>query len=185
MLNIMNENAYPFQPAGKPAFGKRVFVSETAYICGQVSIGGDCNIWPGVIIRGDVGPIRIGKRVNIQDGTIIHTKTGVPLDIEDDVAFGHRAIAHCRRIGTRSLIGIGATVLDDAEIGEGCLIAAGAVVTPGTIIPDGKLVVGIPGKVLRDLTDRERAYIDEVLTGYRVLAEAHQRGDYPRSFPVD
>ncbi|MCG3136342.1 MAG: Protein YrdA [Phycisphaerae bacterium] len=172
------------QPPGRPTFGARNFVAETAYVCGSVKFGDDVSIWPGVIIRGDVAPITIGQRVNIQDMTMIHTRNRVPLEIGDDAAFGHRAVVHCRRIGRRTLVGIGAIVLDDAEIGEGCLIAAGAVVTPGTIIPDGKLVMGMPAKIVRDLNDRERTYIDDVIQNYLCLKEVHQRGDYPRWFPT-
>ena len=164
-----------------PVFGKDVFVAETAYLCGEVTIGDQCSIWPGVVVRADIAPIRIGHQVNIQDGTIIHTKHGVPLDIEDQVGFGHRAVAHCRRIGRGTLVGIGAILLDDCEIGAGCLIAAGTVLTPGTSVPDGKLVIGVPGKVIRDLNDQERGYLRHVTENYLKLGRRHLAGDYPRT----
>jgi carbonic anhydrase/acetyltransferase-like protein (isoleucine patch superfamily) len=174
----------PLQPSGCPRFGPEVYVAPTAYVCGQVTIGPQTSIWPQVVVRGDIAEIRIGARVNIQDGTIIHTRHGVPLDIEDEVGFGHRAVAHCRRIGRATLVGIGAVLLDDCEIGQRCLIAAGSVLPPSTIVPDGMLVRGVPGKVIRPLTAEEQAYLDHVTANYLQLARAHARGDYPRAFPA-
>ncbi len=171
------------QPPSRPVFGRNVYVASTATVCGNVIIGDECSLWPGVAIRGDVSQIRIGCRVNFQDGTVVHTKNSVDLVIEDDVSFGHGAIAHCKRIGRGSLIGIGAIVLDDCEIGEQCLIGSGSVVPPGKIIPDGKLVLGIPGKIARDLTDEEREYLRLVTANYVELARKHLRGDYPITFP--
>lgn len=161
-----------------------MFVAETAYICGQVTIGPGSSFWPHVVVRGDISPITIGARVNVQDGTILHTKHSIPLDIEDDVGFGHGAVAHCRRIGQGSLIGIKAVVLDDCEIGRRCLIAAGTVLPPGTIVPDHTLVMGVPGRLIRELTPDEDAYLDHVTDNYVRLAVAHARGDYPRSRPA-
>ena len=148
------------RPPCSPVLGADVFIADTAYVCGDVHLGNGCSVWPGSVIRGDISPIRIGERVNVQDGTIIHTKHSVPLDIADDVGFGHRAVVHCRRIGRRSLIGIGAVILDDCEIGEGCLIAAGTVLTPGTHVPDGMLALGVPGRVVRPLKPEEEAYLE-------------------------
>ncbi len=173
----------PNQPPGKPRFGRDNFVAETAYVCGNVEFGDECSVWGGAVVRGDISPIRIGHRVNIQDGSIVHTKHSVPLDIGDDVGIGHRAVVHCRRVGRGSLVGIGSVLLDDCEIGERCLIAAGAVLTPGTIVPDGKLVVGLPARVTRDLSEREQEYLDHVISSYVRLGKAHLRNDYPRSFP--
>src|SRR5262245_33399301 len=150
----------PLLPPSRPNFGPDVYVAASAYVCGQVIIGPQTSIWPQVVIRGDIAEIRIGARVNIQDGTIIHTRHGVPLDIEDDVGFGHRAVAHCRRIGRGTLVGIGAVLLDDCDIGSRCLIAAGAILPPETIVPDGMLVRGVPGKVVRALTGEEQRYLD-------------------------
>ncbi len=167
----------------RPVFGVRNFVAPGALVCGEVTLGDDCSIWPGVVIRGDIAAIRIGHRVNVQDGTVIHTKHQVPLDIEDDVGIGHRAVVHCRRVGRGSLIGIGAVVLDDCVIGTRCLVAAGAVVTPRTQVPDGTLVAGVPAKVVRELTAAEHDYLDHVVQNYLRLAELHRRGDYPACVP--
>lgn len=167
-----------YQPI-QPRIGRNVFIAPTSHVCGEVALGDDCTIMHFVMIRGDVSPIRIGARVNIQDHTTVHTKTGVPLDIADDVAIGHRAVVHCRRVGTFTLIGIGAIVLDDCEIGEDCVIAAGAVLAPGTIVPSGKVVMGVPGRQVRDTTPRDREYTQFVLDNYKRLAREHAGGRYP------
>jgi carbonic anhydrase/acetyltransferase-like protein (isoleucine patch superfamily) len=164
-------------------FGKDVFVAPTAYIGGDVTLGDRCTVMHQVVIRGDVSAIQIGHRVNVQDGAILHTNRGVPMDIEDDVSIGHRAVVHCRRVAAGTLIGIGSIVLDDCEIGRGCLIAAGAVLPPGTIIPDGKVVMGIPGKVVRDVNENERLYFQEVTASYLHLGRLHAAGAYPHRAP--
>lgn len=162
-----------------PQIAENVFIADSARICGEVTLEADCTVMHHVTIRGDVSAIHIGQRVNIQDGTVVHTKTGVPLDIESDVGIGHRAVVHCRRVRSHSLIGIGAILLDDVEVGSDCLIAAGALVPPGTIIPDGKLVVGVPGRVLRDVTAADLDYIDHVIRRYLDLNKRHAAGEFP------
>ncbi len=163
----------------RAALGRGVYIAPTAYVGGDVVIGDDCTIMHHVTIRGDVSAVRIGRRVNVQDGAVIHTKTGVDLDIADDVAIGHLAVVHCRRVGPRSLIGIGAIVLDDCTIGEGCLIAAGALLPPRTVVPDGKVMMGCPAKIVRDVTDAERTYLGEVIENYLRLNREHGSGRYP------
>jgi len=163
----------------RPTIGRNVYIAPTAYVGGDVTIGDDSTVMHHVTIRGDVSAITIGQRVNVQDGTIIHTKSGVPLDIADDVSIGHRAVVHCRRIGRGTLIGIGAILLDDAEIGKGCIVAAGALVPPGMIIPDGKLVVGLPARITRDVTPEDREYLGRVGASYIVLGRQHAAGRYP------
>lgn len=164
---------------GGPVLGDQVYIAPTAYVGGDVIIGDGTTIMHHVVIRADIAPIRIGSRVNIQDGTVVHTPHGVALDIADDVGVGHRAVIHCRRIGTRTLIGIGAIVLDDCDIGSRCIIAAGTVLTPGTTIPDGKVVMGVPGKVVRDVQDRDLRVIDHVVESYVVLGRRHNAGHFP------
>lgn len=161
-----------------PTIGRNVYIAPSSIVCGDVTIGDATTIMYQVLIRGDVAPIRIGARCNIQDGTVVHTKTGVPLDIADDVAVGHRAVVHCRRIGSRTLIGIGAIVLDDCEIGENCVIGAGAVVPPGMIIPSGKVAFGVPAKIVRDATPRDIEYVAFVLNNYDRLAKEHAAGRF-------
>jgi carbonic anhydrase/acetyltransferase-like protein (isoleucine patch superfamily) len=163
----------------RPTIGKNVFIAPTAYVGGEVVIGDDCTIMHHVTIRGDVSAITIGRWVNVQDGTVIHTLTGVPLEIGDEVVIGHRAVVHCRKVGRRVLIGIGAIVLDDCEIGDGAIIAAGAVLSPGTIVPPGKLVAGVPGKVVRDVTAEQARYVEYALKNYARLNRDHAAGRYP------
>src|SRR5687768_4059159 len=154
------------------------YAARTAVICGDVQLGTDTNVWHHTVIRGDVAPIRVGDRVNIQDGSILHCKLNVALEIADEVAIGHHAVVHCTRVGSRTLIGTRATVLDDCEVGEDCLIAAGALLPPGMIVPDGSVVMGIPGKIVRPIRDQERAYIRRVIDGYVVLAQRHVAGEF-------
>ncbi|MCA9243136.1 MAG: gamma carbonic anhydrase family protein [Phycisphaerales bacterium] len=161
-----------------PRIGRNVYIAPTSVVCGEVTLGDDCVIMHHVLIRGDVSAITIGRGCNIQDGTVVHTKTGEPLDVADEVAVGHRAVVHCRRVGRRSLIGIGAIVLDDAEIGEESVIGAGALVPPGKIIPPRSLVMGVPGRVIRSVTDEDLKYVEFVLNNYRRLAVEHAAGKW-------
>jgi carbonic anhydrase/acetyltransferase-like protein (isoleucine patch superfamily) len=154
------------------------YAAESAVLVGEVRIGRDSSIWHHCVVRGDVAPIGLGERVNVQDGSVLHCRLGVPLEIGDEVVIGHQAVVHCRRVGPRSLIGIRATVLDDAEVGEDCLIAAGALLPPGTVVPDGSVVMGMPGKVVRPIREEERAYIRRVWSGYLELARRHAAGEF-------
>ena len=166
-----------------PKIGKKGFIAPTAYVGGDVILGDDVTVLHHVAIRGDVARITVGARVNIQDGAVLHTRHGVPLEIADDVVIGHRAVVHCLRVGSRSLIGIGAIVLDNAEIGENCIIAAGSVVPPETIIPENSLVMGIPGRITRFTTEADLSTIDEVVGRYVELGRAHAAGKYPNIVP--
>lgn len=163
----------------RPRIGSGVFIASTAYVGGDVVIGDHSTVMHHVTIRGDIAPIRIGARVNVQDGTVVHTRHGVPLDIADDVGIGHRAVVHCRKVGAWSLIGTGAIVLDDCEIGSRCLIAAGAVLPPGTIVPDGQVVMGVPAKVVRPVGEAEMAIIHHVVNSYQRLGVRHAAGEFP------
>jgi carbonic anhydrase/acetyltransferase-like protein (isoleucine patch superfamily) len=136
-----------------------VYIAESAVVEGDVELGTDTNVWHHCTIRGDVAPVRVGQRVNIQENSILHVDYDVPLMIADEVLIGHCGVIHCSSIGRGTMIGIGARVLDHCEIGEDCIIAAGAIVTPDTVIPDGSVVMGIPGKVVRQIRDEEREYI--------------------------
>lgn len=162
-----------------PIVGTSVYIAPTAYVGGDVTLGDGCTVMHHAVIRGDLAPIRIGDRVNFQDGAIIHTDIGIPLEIEDDVGIGHRAVVHCRSIGAGTLIGIGSIILDDCRIGRGCIVGAGAVVTPGTVVPDGKVVMGVPAAVVRDTTAAEAGYLREVIRTYIELGRRHAEGRYP------
>lgn len=166
-----------------PRIGHHVYIAPTAYVGGRVTLGDECVILYHVVIRGDVSDIRIGRRVNVQDGAVVHTQTGVPLEIEDEVSIGHRAVVHGRRIGRRALIGIGSIVLDGAVVGEHGVVAAGAVVPPGMEVPPGKVVMGVPARIVRDVTAAEREYAAEVVRRYVELAREHRAGRYPAAIP--
>ncbi len=155
-----------------------VYVARSAVIVGDVNLGEDSNIWHHAVLRGDVAPIRLGKRVNVQDGSVLHCNHDVPLEIADDVAIGHLACVHCKRIGPNTLIATRATVLDHAEIGQDCIIGAGAVVPPGTVIPDGSVVLGMPAKVARLIRDKDREYIRRVVEHYVEPAKRHVGGEF-------
>jgi len=167
------------EPAKTPILGKNVYIAETSFVAGDVHIGDHSTIMHHVMIRGDIAPIRLGSRVNIQDGSVVHVQRGVPLEIADGVGVGHRAVVHCRKIGSRSLIATGAIVLDGCEIGERCIVAAGTVLPPGTIIPDGHVVMGLPGKIVRKTTEADLAIIDHVIESYVELGRLHAGGMFP------
>jgi len=156
-----------------------VYIARSAVVEGDVELGQDTNIWHHCAIRGDVAPVSVGKRVNIQESSILHVDYDVPLEIGDDVLVGHCAVLHCRSVCSGTMIGIRASVLDRCKIGKDCIIAAGAVVTPDTEIPDGSVVMGIPGKVVRRIRDEERQYIHRVLKTYVKLAQQYADGKYP------
>ncbi|NLX15031.1 MAG: gamma carbonic anhydrase family protein, partial [Phycisphaerales bacterium] len=155
-----------------------IFVSESTVIAGNVTFGEDCNLWHNTIIRGDMAPVRVGNRVNIQDGALLHCQKDEPLEIGDDVVIGHFALVHGKQVGHRTLIGIRATILDGCETGDDCMIAACALLPPRTVVPDGSLVMGMPGKVVRPVSERERIYIRSIVEDYIQLANDHQAGKY-------
>jgi len=124
-------------------------------VIGDVTIGSDSSVWYNAVLRGDLAPIRIGNRCNIQDGTVGHVNAGQPLILEDEVSVGHAALIHGCRIGRGTLIGMGAIVLNGAEIGEYALIGAGSVVTENKKIPSYTLSLGSPARVVRELTEKD------------------------------
>ena len=130
-----------------PVYGKNCFFADNAAIIGDVIMGDDCSVWFNTVLRGDVNSIRIGNRVNIQDGAVLHTLYEKSIvEIGDNVTIGHNAVIHGAKICDCTLIGIGAIILDHAVIGENSIIAAGAVVLSGTIVAPGSLYAGIPAK---------------------------------------
>lgn len=155
-----------------PRVDPSAFVSEAAYVVGDVQIGARSSVWPGAVLRGDTCSIRVGADTHIEDNTTVHH--GPPgVEIGDRVTIGHNAVIHCARIGTGTLIGNHATLLDGAEIGAGCVVAAGALVRPGAVVPDGSFVVGVPG-VVRPLTDEQRAHTTSWGASYGELAARHK-----------
>lgn len=137
-----------------PSFGRNVFLAETAVVIGDVIAGNDCSFWFNAVVRGDVHSIRLGDRVNVQDGAVLHcTYQRASLTIGNDVSIGHNAIVHGCTVEDKVLIGMGAIVMDHAVIGRGSVIAAGAVVLQGTIVPPGSLMAGVPAKRVREVGD--------------------------------
>jgi len=135
------------------------WVAPTACVIGNVMLKKNASIWFGAVLRGDNDPIVVGENSNVQDHAVLHTDAGFPLEVGADVTIGHRAMIHGAIIGAGSLIGIGAILLNGARIGRNCIIGAGALVTEGKTIPDGALAVGAPARVVREVTEAERAML--------------------------
>ncbi len=145
-----------------PEIGKNVFLADNATIVGDVIMGNDCSIWFNTVLRGDVNSIRIGNRVNIQDGTVVHTLYQKSItEIEDDVSIGHNVGINGAKIEKGALIGMGAIVLDHAVIGEGALIAAGSVVLSGTQVEPGSIYAGVPAKFVKKMDPEQSKEINQ------------------------
>ncbi len=149
-----------------PSIHESVFIAKGAVVSGDVEIGEESNIWYNAVIRGDVAPTKIGKRVSIQDNCTLHQSPNIPLIIEDDVIIGHNAILHSCRIGKGALIGMGAIILDGAEVGEYAMIGAGALVPPGKKIPARAVAFGSPAKVNREVNEADYKDMDRILHSY-------------------
>src|SRR5262249_31555329 len=148
-------------------------------ITGDVVFRAGANVWYGSVVRGDLARITLWPRVNLQDGCIVHTDHDQPQDIEEGVVVGHGAILHGRRIGRDSLVGIGARLLSGCEIGEECRTAWGTVVTEGRRIPPRSVVMGIPGKIVREITAEELERTRAICAHYLEMAQRYARGAYP------
>ena len=142
------------------------WVAEGATVTGEVNFGEDANVWFGCVVRGDDATITIGRRTNIQDLTLVHCDHGVPNVIGEECTVGHSCILHGAEIGDRCLIGMGAILLAGSRIGEGSIIAAGAVVKENAVIPPRSLVVGLPGRIVREVSPEQAASILESAQGY-------------------
>jgi len=151
------------------------FIAHNASVVGDVTIGEQASFWFNAVVRGDVAPVTIGRRVNVQDGVVIHCDTDVPNVIEDDVTIGHRAVVHGVHVGQGTLIGMGAVVLSRTKIGRECLIGAGTVVPTGLEVPDRMLVVGVPGRVVRPVGEKDLEYMRWLTGHYIELAERYTR----------
>jgi carbonic anhydrase/acetyltransferase-like protein (isoleucine patch superfamily) len=155
------------------------YVAAGAVVTGNVSLAAGVNIWFCSVIRGDLASISLGPRVNVQDGCIVHTDAEKPMTIEEGVVLGHAAVLHGCRVGRETLVGIGAKLLSGSEVGEECLIAAGAVVTENRRIPDRSVVMGVPGKIVREIRPEELDRTRAVNAYYLELAQRYVRGAYP------
>ncbi|MDG1499905.1 MAG: gamma carbonic anhydrase family protein [Planctomycetota bacterium] len=141
-------------------------MADNARITGEVELGKDTTIWFGVVIRGDDALVKIGKRTNVQDLTMVHADPGVPNVIGDDVTIGHGCVLHGKSVGDGSLIGMGAILLGGSVVGKQCIVAAGAVVRENFVVPDGSLVAGVPAKVLRPVSEEEKKQLEHSAEGY-------------------
>ena len=157
------------------------WVAPGAHVIGDVRLAEGVSIWFGSVLRGDNEPLEIGAGSNIQENCVLHTDMGYPLRIGADCTIGHKAMLHGCTIGAGSLVGMGATVLNGAVIGRGCLIGAGALVTEGKVIPDGALVMGAPGRVVRQLDDAARAGLMASARAYRGNMQRYRAGLTPVS----
>ncbi len=161
-----------------PRIAASAFISEAAYIIGDVEIGENSSVWPGAVIRGDMGKITIGANTSIEDGGIIHSGSRSPIVsdvvIGDMVQFGHGAVSNCRRIGNNVLIGMNATLLHDVEIGSHCVIAAGCVVQERMKVPDNSLVAGVPGKIKGNVPPEHLWWVEQAPLIYVDLARQHK-----------
>ena len=143
----------------RPSIADDAWIAPSADLIGDVHLAELASVWFGAVIRADNTPITIGARSNIQEGAMLHSDPGVPCTVGEDVTVGHHAILHGCTIGDRTLIGMGATVLNRAVIGEDCLVGAGALVTEGKVFPAGHLIVGSPAKAIRPLDDMQKAML--------------------------
>ncbi|MBB6445777.1 gamma carbonic anhydrase [Bacillus benzoevorans] len=165
---------YPYK--GKiPKISDTAFIADYVTITGDVEIGDESSIWFNTVIRGDVAPTIIGKRVNIQDNSVLHQSPNNPLILEDDVTVGHQVILHSCILRKKAFIGMGSTILDSAEIGEGAFIGAGSLVPKGKKIPPNTLAFGRPVKVIRELGPEDLADME------RVRREYVEKGQYYRA----
>jgi carbonic anhydrase/acetyltransferase-like protein (isoleucine patch superfamily) len=157
-----------------PKLGQRVFVDESAQVIGDVELGDHASVWMNAVIRGDVHHIRIGPYSNIQDNCVVHVfKDRHPTVVADHVTVGHSVTLHGCRIDSFCLIGMGAIVLNDAHVGEECIVAAGTLVPEGMVIPPGSLVMGQPARFRRQVTEEERAGIRRYASNYFDYKESY------------
>ena len=157
------------------------FVHPAACVYGDVTLGARASVWPTAVIRGDSAPIIVGEDSNIQDGTILHVDPGVPCTIGARVAIGHRAIVHGATVEDDCLIAMGAVLLNHVHVGAGSIVGAGALCPEGMTIPPGSLVVGLPAKVVRSVSDAERERVRRTVESYLRLQERHRSGEFPEA----
>src|SRR5687768_6915052 len=161
-----------------PTIHPTAYIHPAAVVMGDVTLGARVSVWPTAVIRGDTDRIVIGADTNVQDGTIIHVDHGLPATIGARVGIGHRAIVHGATVAEDSLIGMGAILLNRVVVGTGSIIGAGALCPEGMKIPPGSLVLGVPGRVVRQVTSAERERIAATVRSYLELQERHRQGEF-------
>ncbi len=156
-----------------PVVGKDCFIAPNSSLIGDISIGSQSSVWFSTTVRADQNSVRIGKHVSIQDNSVVHVDLKNGTSISDDVVIGHNAIIHGCSIGSFTIIGMGAIILSGAHIGKNCIIGAGSVITEGTVIPDNSIVLGVPGKVVKQTTDEHVKRIKENVKQYVELTKEY------------
>lgn len=164
---------YPFKDQ-YPQIAASVFIADYVTITGDVKIGDESSVWFNSVIRGDVAPVIIGKKVNIQDNSVLHQSPNHPLILEDEVTIGHQVILHSCTIRKKALIGMGSIILDEAEIGEGAFIGAGSLVPQGKKIPPNTLAFGRPAKVIRTLNEYDLQEMERINRQYAEKAQYYK-----------
>jgi carbonic anhydrase/acetyltransferase-like protein (isoleucine patch superfamily) len=149
-----------------PTIDPSAYIAEAATVIGNVAVAAGCTVWSGVVIRGDNELIDIGHGANVQEGAVLHTDPGYPMNIGANVSIGHQAMLHGCTLGEGTLVGIQAVILNGAKIGKNCLVGAGALITERKEFPDNSLIVGVPAKVLRTLSDADIAGLHRNATEY-------------------
>ncbi len=165
----------------EPKVAGTAWVHSAATVIGDVTLGAHVSVWPGAVLRGDRDAIVVGDESNVQDGAVLHCDPGLPCTIGRRVTIGHRAVVHGATVEDGALIGTGAIVLNGAVIGAGALVAAGAVVGEGKQIPANALVMGVPGRVMGELSEEQRARVAKGYETYVKLKESHRAGRYGAS----
>ncbi len=156
-----------------PSIDPSAFVAETACIVGSVRLEAESSVWYGAVLRGDEANITVARKANVQDNAVVHSDRGEDVLIGEGVTVGHGAVIHGCTIGKHSMIGMGAIILSKAQVGEHCIIGAGAVVKEKDVIPDGSLVVGVPGKIIRQLTPEQMQYMEHNCEEYVKLSRKY------------
>lgn len=157
-----------------PEIDPSAYVADTANLVGKVTLAANASVWFGATLRGDNEPISIGENSNVQEGTVMHTDPGYPLEIGKNVTVGHQAMLHGCTVGDGSLIGIQAVVLNGARIGKGCLVGAGALVTEGKEFPDHSLILGSPAKLVRTLTQEDLLRLEGIAANYVARSQLYK-----------
>lgn len=161
-------------PDKQPTIDATAWIAPNATVIGDVHLAAHSSLWWSAVLRGDNDPIRIGENTNIQDGSVLHTDEGVPLTVGDNVTVGHLVMLHGCTVGNGALIGIKSVILNGAVIGEHCLIGANSLIPEGKVIPPRALVMGSPGKVVRQLTDQEVAHLERSAQFYVANAQRYR-----------
>ncbi|PRZ32733.1 carbonic anhydrase/acetyltransferase-like protein (isoleucine patch superfamily) [Antricoccus suffuscus] len=170
------QSDYVYETAiGRPKVAEDAFIAPTACVVGDVEFGPRSSLWYGAVARGDTSSIKIGADTNIQDCSTLHSDPTFPLTVGDRVSVGHSVVLHGATVHDDVLIGMGAVVMNGCDIGSWTIVAAGAVVTQGTIVPEGSLVAGVPAKVIRQATDKDRAQIAANAESYTGRLDIHRR----------